>query len=555
MRATVYGAAPMKRVFGTTCLAAVLACATGPGRLPAAQEPPSPSPAGERTVPCRAGGLTARLPADPAAAARAYLQACGRAEAVELTRAMVAFPTVRAEEKTFGPAADEMAIYLEGVARDLGGTFRAVDGREVFEVAMGDPASEVGVAFLTHGDVVPVGEGWSRKPFEAVVEGELLYGRGTEDDKGPTAAALVAMRALKAAGYQPRRRVQVIVGMGEEHDWAGMQKYAKEVKKPRHVISLDANFPVVISEFGFVAWTLVSKGDGGPAPKAKEKCARVVSASGGSFLTQVPGEATATLAPPPGEPPAKFLARVQSLAEQDVTARGAPFGAEVTAAPGGAGVLVKTRGKSVHSSVADKGANPLWPLAAIATRAGACRTGAGRLLHVLAGRFDGDHFGEKLGVGYSDPVMGRLLAIPTVLKSEAGQATLGVNMRRPAGMDSAAFAEKLEGALGALSREHGPLEEDGKQRFLGEPHVADVRGELVPALLSIYGELTGEKDARPVTIRGGTYARLFPGAVSFGPELPGKVYRGHAPDEAIELPTLDLLTRAALEAVLRLDIP
>jgi len=540
----------MKRAPFVTCLAAALACAT-PGPTP---PPDRKAPPAERTVPCRAGGLSARLPADPAVAARAYVQACGRAEAVELTRALVAFPTVRAEEKTFGPAADQMGAYLEGVARDLGGTFRAVDGREVFEVALGDPAAEVGVAFLTHGDVVPVGEGWTRKPFEATVEGDLLYGRGSEDDKGPTAAALVAMRALQAAGYQPRERVQVIVGMGEEHDWNGMQKYAREVKKPRHVISLDANFPVVISEFGFVAWTLVSKGDGGPA-SPKDRCARVVSASGGSFLTQVPGEATATLAPPRGEPAAKFLARVKALAEQDAAARGAPFGAEVSPAPGGAGVLVRTTGRSVHSSVADKGANPLWPLAAIAARAGACGTGAGRLLHVLAARFDGDHGGEKLGVAYSDPVMGKLLVIPTVLKAEAGRATLGVNMRRPAGMDGPAFAEKLKGALAALSRDHGPLEEDESQRFLGEPHLADVRGELVPKLLAIYSELTGEKDPRPITVRGGTYARLFPGAVSFGPELPGHTYRGHAPDEAIELPTLDLITRASLEAVLRLDAP
>jgi len=218
-------------------------------------------------------------------------------------------------------------------------------------------------------------------------------------------------------------------------------------------------------------------------------------------------------------------------------------------------VLVRTTGKSVHSSVADRGANPLWPLAAIATRAGACGTGAGRLLRVLAGRFDGDHFGEKLGVAYSDPVMGKLLAIPTVLRSEAGKATLGVNMRRPAGMDNAAFEEKLKGALAALSRDHGPLEEDEERRFLGEPHLADIRGDLVPTLLSIYSELTGQKDPKPISIRGGTYARLFPGAVSFGPELPGHTYRGHAPDEAIELPTLDLLTRAALEVVLRLDGP
>ncbi|HVE86303.1 MAG TPA: M20/M25/M40 family metallo-hydrolase, partial [Myxococcales bacterium] len=391
------------------------------------------------------------------------------------------------------------------------------------------------------------------KPFEAVVEGDLLYGRGTEDDKGPTAAALVAMRALSAAGYRPRERVQLIIGMGEEHSWDGMVKYSKEMPKPRHVVSLDANFPVVVSEFGFVGWTLVSRDDA-PPPTRKEKCARVIAASGGSFLTQVPAEATATLAPPPAESAAKLLARVQAIAREDQAARGAPFAVEVTAAPGDPkNVLVKTTGKSVHSSVADQGANPLWPLAAIADRAGVCQTGPGRLLRVLAGKLDGDHFGVKLGLAYSDPVMGKLLVIPTVLRTEGGRATLGINMRRPAGMDNAAFQEKLNATLQALSREYGPLEEDASQRFLGEPHVADVHGDLVPTLLSIYSELTGAQDPKPIAVRGGTYARLFPGAVSFGPELPGKTYRGHAPDEAIELSTLELLTRAALEVVLRLD--
>jgi len=536
----------MKRPLAVCCLAAVLACAT-PTPPPAA--PPEPKPPAEREVKCRAGGGAAHLSADPAAAARAYVQACGHAEAVELTRALVAFPTVREEEKAFPQAADELAKYLEGVAQDMGGTFRAVDGREVFEVSLGDPAAPVGVAFLTHGDVVPVGGNWTKKPFEAQVEGDLLYGRGTEDDKGPTSAALVAMRALSAAGYHPKERVQLIVGMGEEHDWGGMVKDSNEVTKPRYVISLDANFPVVISEFGFVGWTLVSKGEAAE----KDKCARVASAAGGSFLTQVPAEATAVLMPPPGERLAKFLPRVQALAKADIAARGAPFAAEVTEEKGG--VRLRTTGKSVHSSVADQGANPLWPLAAIAVKAGACPAGAGRLLRVLAGRFDGDHWGEKLGVAYSDPVMGKLLAIPTVLKSEGGKATLGVNMRRPAGMDNAAFTEKLKAALAGLSRDFGPLEEDESLRFLGEPHVADIHGDLVPTLLSIYGELTGEKDPKPITVRGGTYARLFQGAVSFGPELPGKTYRGHAPDEAIELSTLDLLTRAAVEAVLRLDKP
>lgn len=527
----------------TAAAALLLGCAT-----PRAEPPPAPpAPPATRVLSCRSGDGRVEVPAgDLPAAARAYLGTCGLPEAVQLTSALVAFPTIREVEKPSGPSFVAMAGFLEAWAKEAGLTFRSVDGNEVFEIDLG--TGPVGVAFLAHGDVVPVGEGWTRAPFQAGVEKGLLHGRGAEDDKGPIASALVVMRALKTLGYQPKERLQLIIGMGEESDWSGMIKYAQTVPKPRHVISLDANFPVVAAEAGFVAWTLTSQDD--PVKKS-EKCARVAAAHGGTFLTQVPPEATMTLEPPPKEAPPKLLARLRTLAAEEQAARGPDFRVEVSAA--GPAVQVKTTGKSVHSSVAMEGANPLWPLSRVAERANVCRTGAGRLLRLLAAKLDGDHEGQKLGLTYEHPVMGKLLVAPTVFKMEKGLASLGVNMRRPAGMTNPEFGAKLDALVPQLDRDFGPLSEDPKSRFLGEPHLADLKGDLVPTLLAIYSELTGEKDPRPIAIRGGTYARLFPGAVSFGPALPGQPYRGHAPDEAIELATLELITRANLEAVLRLD--
>ncbi|MCA9553683.1 MAG: peptidase M20, partial [Myxococcales bacterium] len=66
---------------------------------------------------------------------------------------------------------------------------------------------------------------------------------------------------------------------------------------------------------------------------------------------------------------------------------------------------------------------------------------------------------------------------------------------------------------------------------------------------------TGEPEAQPITIRGGTYARLFDGAVSFGPGIPGRPYRGHAPDEYIEVEALKLMMETTLQATLRLAPP
>ena len=59
----------------------------------------------------------------------------------------------------------------------------------------------------------------------------------------------------------------------------------------------------------------------------------------------------------------------------------------------------------------------------------------------------------------------------------------------------------------------------------------------VQALMRAYNEVTGEK-AEPFTMKGGTYARMFSTAVSFGPEKPWEekpAWAGsmHGPDEAI----------------------
>src|SRR5258706_10639848 len=50
------------------------------------------------------------------------------------------------------------------------------------------------LALVSHLDVVPPGEGWSRDPFVPVIEGGKLYGRGSGDAKASVAAMLTAAR-------------------------------------------------------------------------------------------------------------------------------------------------------------------------------------------------------------------------------------------------------------------------------------------------------------------------------------------------------------------------
>jgi acetylornithine deacetylase/succinyl-diaminopimelate desuccinylase family protein len=54
------------------------------------------------------------------------------------------------------------------------------------------------VALNAHGDVVPPGEGWTKPPYDGVVEGGRMYGRGVAVSKSDFATYAFALRALDA---------------------------------------------------------------------------------------------------------------------------------------------------------------------------------------------------------------------------------------------------------------------------------------------------------------------------------------------------------------------
>ena len=63
------------------------------------------------------------------------------------------------------------------------------------------------VCVMNHLDVVAAGEGWTRPPFGGVLEGNLLYGRGATDNKGPAVAALYCLCALRDLGLRGTKPV------------------------------------------------------------------------------------------------------------------------------------------------------------------------------------------------------------------------------------------------------------------------------------------------------------------------------------------------------------
>ncbi len=78
------------------------------------------------------------------------------------------------------------------------------------------------VLLLAHLDVVPAGDGatgtWTHPPFDGVIDGGSIWGRGTLDDKGAALGLLESVSGLIRSGFVPTRTVYLAFGDNEEVD-------------------------------------------------------------------------------------------------------------------------------------------------------------------------------------------------------------------------------------------------------------------------------------------------------------------------------------------------
>lgn len=83
--------------------------------------------------------------------------------------------------------------------------------------------------FVCHLDVVSAGdEPWEHPPFEAREENGRIYGRGTVDMKGPTAAAVAAICQVVGARASLQGDIIFAATAGEETDSAGALRFMQQ---------------------------------------------------------------------------------------------------------------------------------------------------------------------------------------------------------------------------------------------------------------------------------------------------------------------------------------
>jgi acetylornithine deacetylase len=170
---------------------------------------------------------------------------------IELLRELVAIPSVSGTE-------EEIARFLEATARRSGLDAVTDDASVTITVDSGRPGPTL--AFISHLDVVPPGEGWTRDPFVPVIEGTRLYGRGSGDAKASVAAMTLA--ASDVAARLGRGRLLVITGYGEETRNTTMGKAVERAGRvDAAVVGEPTNLNAAIAQRGLMMADLIGRGD------------------------------------------------------------------------------------------------------------------------------------------------------------------------------------------------------------------------------------------------------------------------------------------------------
>lgn len=119
--------------------------------------------------------------------------------------------------------------------------------------------------FVCHLDVVSPGQGpWSYPPFEAHEANGKIYGRGTVDMKGGTAAAATAICETVAAGAELQGDIVFAATAGEETDSAGITRFMQErgrLPQPGGVIIPEpTDFAVITAHRGLLWLEITTRG-------------------------------------------------------------------------------------------------------------------------------------------------------------------------------------------------------------------------------------------------------------------------------------------------------
>ncbi len=457
-----------------------------------------------------------------------------RNDIVKTTQELIKIKSVEAESEPGAPFGRDMRSCLDkalNICEAMGFKVKNFDGY-AGHAEYGEGDETVGI--LVHLDVVPEGSDWSVEPYGGEVKDGKLFGRGAIDNKGPAAAAIYALKAVKEAGEKFNKKVRIIFGCDEESGrWECMKHYFKHETMPDCGFSPDADFPIINSEMGIIIFNLKKS-----FPKPEETCCgglKVKYVKGGNRPNMVPDYCEALL-----EMKKDFTDRIAKTIQYCND----KFNFKIEADFEGEKCYVKSFGISAHGSTPEKGINAISQMIKFLCSLPLCVNEQTALINFIDKNIGSETNGHSFGLDMKDDVSGSLVFNFGIFDLDEENANIGVNIRYPVTKTKDEVYERLRRKIEGTGMEliEGPEK---------APLYVPADNFLVQKLQKVYEEVTGLKGSL-ISIGGGTYARAIKNAVAFGPLFPGRPELAHQKDEYIDVDDLIKCTKIYAEAIYEL---
>lgn len=402
---------------------------------------------------------------------------------------------------------EETLCYTLELAERLGFKTFNVDN-EYGYAEMGEGEKTIGI--FTHLDVVSPGNGWTRDPFDCVVEDGKIYGRGVLDNKSPLITCLYGMKTLKDLGIEPKCKIRIIFGTCEETGMADIIRYVEENGSPDASFVPDSQFPLAYCEKGVLFLKLFKDG------KAEDKRFLLTKLEGGSMRNMVADSAVAELVVADEQSAKNVVALLTDYVRERNIKMSAYAENNV--------VRFISEGIPGHANEPHKGKNAVIQLVSFLNTLG-INDGRGDILRFVADKMSCSYDGQELGIKTSCE-SGDLVFNLSIMKLNDDGAEFTINIRYPAEASEQKILTNLTEVLNDCNT--SIVSKDVLPAVL-----LDKDSAIVQLLYRNYQEIT--EDFAPMKSCGATYAKYIKNAVPYGAIFTEEYDKCHHADEFVRV--------------------
>lgn len=171
-------------------------------------------------------------------------------ELVSMMQEIIQVPSISGDRAEEVNHPTEILGFMQDLCKKYDLDYRNIEN-QVAEIIFQPKEKNIGV--LLHLDVVPEAEGWKHPPFGGEIHDDMIWGRGTWDNKQSVAIFCFIIHLYQKLGLSFPKGAKLILGTQEEiGDWSDIFFYLDKCGAPEFCLVPDGSFPICIAEKGFL---------------------------------------------------------------------------------------------------------------------------------------------------------------------------------------------------------------------------------------------------------------------------------------------------------------